>query len=154
MQHLEPLVDAAIAALRNGLPARLAAIDPALAAPGEDDYHPGGKPTIAHYPAVEVSAPGGFMENPAIDMADVDAEANVFVVLWVADPDFERLYRSLLRYGRAALECVLQPRVFGGAVVRRAEYSYAANPETRDMQQRIAAAIIRLRIEHFERPNS
>lgn len=155
MDHVEPLVDQAIATLKAGLPARVAALNAAatdfeITDVPDQDYWPGGQPTLGRYPAIEVSAFAGELFNLAVGQAEADTDVEVAVVCWVAmddaiGGDFSNLYRAATRYGRAILETLLVPDAFGaGVVVERASYRYAANPTPgeRELRELVCAAML------------
>lgn len=154
MQHVEPLVDQAIATLKAGLPARVAAANAGasfeITDVDDQDYWPGGQPTLVRYPAIEVSAFAGELFNLSVGQAEADTDVEMAVICWVAmteqtGGDFSNLYRAATRYGRAILETLLVPDAFGdGVVVERASYRYAANPTPgeRELRELVAAAML------------
>jgi hypothetical protein len=155
VDHVEPLVDQAIATLKAGLPARIAAANaeasdfdiPAIA---DQDYWAGGQTSLVRYPAIEVSAFAGELFNLSVSQAEADTDVQLAVIGWVAmtpetGGDFSNLYRAATRYGRAILETLLVPDAFGaGVVVERASYRYAANPTPgeRQLEEIVCAAML------------
>lgn len=138
IEHLEPLVDAAIASLRAGLNPALDTINAAhndleVERVRDDAYAPGGLGTPAVvWPVVEVSASDVLGSGPTVQQAAWNrAESTMIVALWCRNVNDEALYRSQLRYGQALLQVLIANDAFGAeSYVERWRASYRRrNPE-------------------------
>lgn len=145
MRHVEPVVDATVAALRARLNTRLDEITaefndgiPLDHVPVSTGYAVGGLVrTPTNWPFVEVSVSDDDVSGGTLgQVAWNQASANVIVALWCRHVDDETLYRMTMRYGRA-IGAVLSERATYGddAYVDRLRWQYRRNPETRESEQ-------------------
>ncbi len=136
--RLELIVDAATAALKAGLPGRVAALnalttDFDVPAPADDAYFYGVQETIWAYPAVEVAAPDFDLAGLSLEQLDGDLSPIVMVMVWQQDTDRVRLWRTLDRLSHCVAQVLLQPGAFGqGVIVQTVAGRTRLNPETRD----------------------
>lgn len=110
----EPIVDAVIAKLQAGVPARIATINAAdtngvtVTAPSDDDYYFGGADQIPRAPAYIVTegrpADGALYENEG-PHSFIYADT-IVVAVYDEDVDRQHLARKLLRHKRAIIEAV------------------------------------------------
>jgi hypothetical protein len=108
----EPLIDAAIAKLRQNVPARIAAIngeyaDAVVARPPQDgDYYFGGMSDLARAPAVIVTDGGTGDQDVTAEEGphSLGASFDLLCFLVEEDTDRQRLARRLLRLERAVIE--------------------------------------------------
>ena len=144
LRHVEPIVDATVAALRARLNLRLDEIVAEMSdgVPLEHvpstEYRVGGlarPPTF--WPFVEVSVSDSDISGPTIGQAAYNtATANVIVALWCRHVDAETLYRMTMRYGRAIGAVLSERATYGNdAYVDRLRWAYRRNPETRESEQ-------------------
>lgn len=112
LQLSERVIDAAIAKLRGGMAARVAAINAefndavTITPPLEQDFYPFGVAPLPRSPAVVVTD-GGSPEGPGFTEEgphSFEYTAMLLVVVYDEDSDRERLGRKLLRQTRAAIE--------------------------------------------------
>ncbi|RDI73303.1 hypothetical protein Gocc_2903 [Gaiella occulta] len=121
-----PLLRAAIATLKAGLPARIAAFNAqtentvALAAPDVSAYHFGGNDVLsaAGFPQIEVAAPQGSFGAWTIGRTEVDHDPVVNVVVWqeALHGQIPPAYEAALGYVRCVIEALRSPGAFGGQV--------------------------------------
>lgn len=150
LQHVEPLVDAAIASLRAGLNDVIDVInvehaDFELPYVGLDSYRAGGLAKASTvYPFVEVVASDSILSLPSnMQVAYDRSETTMICAAWCRHVDDEVLYRSAMRYGQAVLQVLSTNDAFGtNARVERARASYRRNPETRQSEQLVAGVVI------------
>lgn len=149
-QHVEPMVDSCVAALRAELNTAIDAINLEGGVQLEhvpvSAYYPGGlvSTVSVSWPFVEVSVADASYDAAAIQQAAWDAHATGYVSLWcrsaVSDED---LYRSTLRYGRALLSILLAPDAFGAELyVDSVRVAYRRNPEAAAQDQALEAAAL------------
>lgn len=135
MLHLEPFIDAATDSLRKGLGARIDAIngetgDFDLEKPDDDAYVPGGVAEVYKVPMVEIAAPDWNIGNPTVGQREWEGDYTLMVRVWYQHPDFNILYRSLMRYGRALVEVLSEPDALGPhTVISSMRGAYRVNPE-------------------------
>lgn len=122
IEFAAPVVRAAIASLQAGMPAQVAQFNAEaentvdLEAPAT--YHFGGQDLLSGYafPQIEVAVVDGQMGPWAVEHVDADHFPTCNVVCWLEGDQGEIpiLYEQALGYGRCILECLAQPRAFGG----------------------------------------
>lgn len=148
--HLEPVVDAALASLRADLNDTIDAVnslydDFAIAHVDPDAYYPGGLngPSIL-FPFVEVSASDEIVTVPTVrQVAWTVATMTLIVCVWTRHVDDETLYRSQLRYGQATASVLAQADALGTELATDTiRAAYRRNPETDQTEQLLGAAII------------
>lgn len=107
----EAVIDATIAKLKEGMAARVAAVNTEKAdnirvePPGPDDYYVGGSDQIGRAPAIIVTElPSQDYEQEGPHSFTLAAE--IAVVIVEEDGDRERLARKMLRQARAVTEVV------------------------------------------------
>ncbi len=136
--RLELLVDAAIASLKAGLPARVAALNATttdfdVPVPADEAYYYGVQSEIWLWPAVEVAAPDFDLTALSLEQLDGDLSPLVMVMVWQQDTDRVRLWRTLDRLSHCVAQVLLQPAAFGaGVIVQTVAGRTRLNPETRD----------------------
>lgn len=144
LRHVEPVVDATVAALVARLNTKL---DEIVVEKGdgvplehvpESAYFPGGlarPPTT--WPFVEVSVSDSNLSGGTLgQVAYNSAQANVIVCLWCRHVDDETLYRMMMRYGRAVGAVLTERATYGDdAYVDTIRWAYPRNPETREIDQ-------------------
>lgn len=148
--HVEPLVDACVATLRGALNDRIDAVnarhlDFELEHVDVDAYHPGGlsSSVAVLWPFVEVSISDTAYVNASIGQALWDASARCYVAVWCRHPDDETLYRSMLRYGQAALSVLMERDTFGAEVyASQIAVRYRRNPEAQTADALEACAML------------
>jgi hypothetical protein len=159
MRHLEAFVDDAITTLKANLPARIDAIntemtDFDLVKPGNDRYLFGGEPgtaVVLEYPSIEVAATDWRLSNADLYQSRWDAAITVMIRALLEDTDFQRLYKSTMRYGRCILETMLTPDAFGThEKVLDARGFYRVNPETGERAEFLGGALVIFSIESLE----
>lgn len=146
----EPLVDAAIAALRANLNGAITTINQAeqdfeLDPVRDDAYRPGGIAGVSpFYPFVEVTASDVLLSQPTNQQVAWNrSETTVIFAIWAQHADDETLYRSTLRYARALKQVISTAGAFGDeAWVERVRVSYRRNPENRQTEQLTGFAIV------------
>lgn len=152
-RHLEPFLDAATDALRKGLDARIDAIngetaDFDLVKPVASAYYPGGVSTVIENPTVEIAAPDWAINNPTLGQREWSGDYTLMCRIWYQHPDFNMLYRSLMRYGRALVEVLAQEDALGPhTTISRMDGAYRVNPEINDRIEFEGGALV---ICHFE----
>lgn len=108
----EPVIDAIIGKLRNGLPARLAAINSRFAdgitcgAPADDDYYLGGATLIPRAPSIIVAQAPTDGEHEAEGPHSFVWVADFIVAVIDEDADRAQLARRLLRQCRGIVETI------------------------------------------------
>jgi hypothetical protein len=159
--NTEPFLVEALASLKAGLPGQLAAIDALYTdfdlvpdfVPDADNYWTGVVRKPLKYPIVEVAVPDWTMTGFDINQMAADCSFPMFVsaTLRVVEPaaqHSDKLYRLCMRYVRAILNTLLVPGAFGqGAVVNAVRGAYRQNPETRDREEIIGAALVAFTLE-------
>lgn len=155
MLHLEPYLDAAREYLRDNLPTRLAVVngeltDFELPVPDQDSYLLGVTSTTLKYPLIEVASPDWTMT--AFDLGQFTGDFNFTIVVraMLQDLDYDRLTRSLYRYGRCLTEVLCEPGAFGEGVVDSIRGAYRVNPETNDREEFVAGALLVFSIRSTE----
>lgn len=149
-QHVEPMIDACVAALRAELNTAIDAINLEagvdLAHVPVGAYYPGGlvSTVSVSWPFVEVSVSDATYDAPAIRQAIWSAHATAYVSLWCRNAvGDEELYRSTLRYGRALLSILLAPDTFGAELyVDSVRVAYRRNPEAAAQDQALEACAL------------
>lgn len=154
--HLEPFLDQATVTLREGLGLRIdeinaGTVDFELEKPDDDAYVPGGVDIVTKVPLVEIAAPDWEIVNPSLGQRDWDGNYTLMVRVWYQHPDFERLYRSLMRYGRALVEVLSQPDALGQhTVISQMRGAYRVNPELNDRMEFEGGALVVCSFETVE----
>jgi hypothetical protein len=163
IQHLESLIDEAIASLRAGLNDHLETLNAETGAanpsgmtleaiPG-DDFLFGGF-DIVRYPCVEVAAPDWSLLGWSLHQLSADLSAAVMARVWVMDATAELVYRRALRYGRAIVDVLAQPDAFGPLVVidptSGVRGSYRFNPETGQHEEIFGSGVVVFNLEGGE----
>jgi hypothetical protein len=157
VRHLEPFLDACVAALRAGLPAAVDAVNAAhmdfdLEHIPDDHFFVGGY-TTAVYPMIEVASPDWTMQQLSIGQFSSALSLPVVIKISALDYSSETLYRRLLRYVSAILQVMLDPDAIPGADVDRdrgIRGGYVFNPESGEIQELDGAAIVVLYMEADE----
>jgi hypothetical protein len=149
IRHLEPLLDAAVASLRAGLPTAIAAVNAAhsdfqVETVPDDAMFVGGF-TTAVYPMIEVASPDWTMQQLSVGQFSSELAWPLVVKVTAMDMTAQLLYRRLLRYVSAILAVLLDPDAIPGCDVDRdrgVRGAYAFNPESGEIQELDGAAII------------
>jgi len=148
MRHLEGYIDAGIVSLKANLPTRISAIngeytDMVLPTPDADAYYAGGLSTFWKYPAVELAAPDWNLANPALSQRAWEGNVTMTARILYQHPDFETLYRAVMRYGRCLVEVLSAQDAFGaGQTVASMRGFYRVNPESGERDEFIAGALV------------
>jgi hypothetical protein len=135
VEHLEPILDSALAYLKTNLPLRVAALNAeadgfALEQIPEGSYYVGGKDPIPTYPSVEIAIPDWTMSRPSLDIAIVETRLPLMLRVFAQTAlGEERLYRMLMRYGQCMNEAVLGWAAMHGYGLEQARGFYRFNPE-------------------------
>lgn len=157
MRHLEPLVDAAISYMESHLPGKITALNAELGGfelEAPKAYLFGGATivTAEDTPTIEVAATDWSLGDFSIGMEGGGGTATIMVRAFLADLDFERLYRKTMRYGRVILDTMLQYGAFGpGERVLATRGFYRVNPETNEMDEYLAGTLVVFSLDTFER---
>jgi len=121
--HLEPIVDVALATLRRDLNDTIDLInaahdDFAIDHVPDDSYFPGGLAQPAtFYPYLEVSASDQLVSAATVaQVAWTVSTTRLIIVAWCQHVDDEVLYRSQLRYGQAIMSVVAPRGALGDEV--------------------------------------
>lgn len=148
--HLEPLLDAAIAALRTNLDAAIAAVNAAHSDFPLDDVPSdaillGGFDT-AVFPMIEVAAPDWTLTRISVGQIAGTLDLSLVVKVTAIDYTPELLYRRLLRYVSAIIAVLLDPAALGGGVYvdkdRGIRGSYRFNPETGEQDNLTGSGVL------------
>lgn len=163
MIHVEDLLNAALASLRETLPDRIAAMNAATATDGYDvvlgvpddepDDEPGssrvsystGADPVLRYPWVEVAVPDSTHEEWSVGQVDGIMRAAIVVRMWVSEPrpPLARADRAVKRMAACVLETLVQPGAFGGgAWVETIRAAYRVDPLVDEGTGPVAAAIL------------
>jgi hypothetical protein len=156
MHDLEANIDATIASLKAGLPTRIAAVnavktDLVLAVPDDANYYAGGLETFVAYPSVEVAGPDWSYASPSIAQYEWDGATSIMVRLLAEHPDFQTLYRSMMRYTACLVEVLAQPGAFGdNATLQRMRGFYRTNPEQGTREEFLGGSLVVCSVETVE----
>jgi len=158
----ELFLDAALASLRQNLPAKIAAInaergaavggfdlkvpDDDLALPLSDPHvsYSTGTKEILRYPFVEVANPDFTIDNFSLAQYDAAWNPDIVVRVWYeAALDADQLDRALKRYVRAVFEILATPDAMGKSEsIARIRGGWRTNPETNERQELFGAAVL------------
>lgn len=148
MRHVEDYIDAGLASLRAQLPGRIAAVnaekpDLRVPTPDTDAYYPGGLSVFLKYPSVELAAPDWTLANPSLGQRAWDGNVTVTGRILMQHPEFDVLYRMVMRYGRCLVEVLSKQDALGtGVTVQQMRGFYRVNPETGERDEFIAGALV------------
>lgn len=159
MIDTESFLDEAIASLRTQLPAAIDALnlsgayDPPVPKPEPEDYYVGPVRRPLRYPIVEIAVPNWTLTD--LDLGQLTADADFTMMASVTLRDVgeaalhsDRLYRWQQRYVRALLNVLLEPNAFGQhATVTGISGAYRQNPQTRESEEVIGAAVVAFTVE-------
>jgi len=116
----EPIIDTAIASLREGLPAQIAAYNarPEAVVQLEEprQYAFGGlDPLVDPFPVIEVGIKRALLSIDDITGQNIDTQPTLAVCVWHEGErgDLERTYRMSLGLGKCMTEVLLQPDALG-----------------------------------------
>jgi hypothetical protein len=155
MHNPEPYVQGALDYLRDHLSDALATIDERegdfeLPVPTEDkDYSFGVVDSPLRYPVIDSASPDWEMTDFDIDSVSAAFQFSIIVRAQLRDTDYDRLSRSLYRYGEAMVACLVKREALPDhATVVAARGAFRINPETEEREQLIGRCVLGLTIEH------
>lgn len=134
----EPITDAAIASLKAGLPAAIAAVNAAhddfeIEVPDESAYAAGGDFLQVSFPHIEVATPDEDFISPDISQESWLGSPRVVVRATIQDftaDGGDQLYRKLQRLGLVIIQVLTARAAFGdGVAVLRAARRVRFDPE-------------------------
>lgn len=169
IEHLEGVVDSAIASIAADLPdviatinAETGAANPAaieLEMPDPRPVEEGGAIyfggfDIVKYPSIEIASPDFSLADFDLDNWSADLRAVLMVRGHVMDANAARVLRRAYRFGRALLQVLLQPDAFGAGVQIRKDDGvrgyYRFNPETGEREEIFGSTLLVFALEGSE----
>lgn len=114
-----------------------------LPTPDADAFYAGGLSVFLKYPSVEVAAPDWMINNPSLGQRAWDGNVTVTSRILYQHPDFDTLFRAVMRYSRCLVESLAQQDAFGtGQTVTSMRGFLRVNPETGERDEFIAGALV------------
>lgn len=153
--------DAAIAALRSRLPARIAAVNAATSdfdiEPPVDDggaigtvtcAYSRGVSTVLNYPWIEVAETDGVLSGFSLAQRVADYDPSIVCRVLYRHADASRLDLALKRATWAMLQALMEPDAFGqGETIASARVAWRTNPDLDEQETFVGGGLLVVTLE-------